>query len=154
MAKKIAIGVDHGGYALKKAIKEALEKKDYTVIDVGTHSDESCDYPGFGYEAARQVALKKAWRGIVICKSGIGMSMIANKLPGVRAGLCLSTEDASSARKHNDANILVLAAKKTTIKKALNIVEVWVKTEALKGRHSKRVRQIKQFEKKLFKKIT
>jgi RpiB/LacA/LacB family sugar-phosphate isomerase len=154
MAKKIAIGADHGGYALKKAIKEALEKKGYKIIDVGTHSDESCDYPGFGYEVARQVTLKKAWRGIVICKSGIGMSIIANKLPGVRAGLCLSAEDASSARKHNDANILVLAAQKTTIKKTLNIVEIWIKTEALKGRHSKRIRQIKQFEKKVFKKIT
>ncbi len=152
MVKNIVVGADHGGYALKKTIKPALEKAGYKVIDVGAHSEKPCDYPGFGYEAARKVALKKAWRGIVICKSGIGMSMIANKLPGIRAGLCLSTEDAASARKHNDANILVLAAKKTRPKKALNIIETWLKTGTLKGRHARRVRQIRKLEKKVFKK--
>ena len=152
MVKTIVIGSDHGGYELKKAIKSALEKKGYKIADVGSHSEKPCDYPELGFEAARQVALKKAWRGIVICKSGIGMAMVANKLPGVRAGLCLSVEDAASARKHNDANVLVLGAKKTRPKKALNIVETWLKTEALKGRHARRVRQIRAFEKKVFKK--
>ncbi|MBU0571800.1 MAG: RpiB/LacA/LacB family sugar-phosphate isomerase [Candidatus Omnitrophica bacterium] len=153
MVKTIVIGSDHGGYALKKAIKSVLEKTSYNIIDVGAHSEKPCDYPELGFEAARQVALKKAWRGIVICKSGIGMAMIANKLPGARAGLCLSVEDAASARKHNDANILVLAAKKTRPEKALSIVETWLETGALKGRHARRVRQIRAFENKVFKKI-
>jgi len=91
--------------------------------------------------------------GIVICKSGIGMSIIANKLPGVRAGLCRTVEEARSAREHNDANILVLSANKVPPKKAIEIVKVWLKTEALKGRHSRRVKKIKDLEKKVFKKV-
>ena len=152
MDKRIAIGADHGGFALKESLKAMLERSGYSVEDVGAHSDRSCDYPEFGFEAARKVSARKAPRGIVICKTGIGMSIIANKLPGVRAGLCASVADAVSSRQHNDTNVLVLAASRTAQGKAKEIVRAWLKTAALKGRHARRVRQIKALEKKLYKK--
>lgn len=153
MAKKIVIGADHGGFALKKKIIEQLERSRYRVEDVGTHAEESSDYPGYGFAVAREVSRKKAARGIVICKSGIGMSIIANKMPGVRAALCSSVKDAVSSRQHNDANVLVLAATKTGPKKADDMIKAWLRTKALKGRHARRVNQIKRLEKKVFKKI-
>lgn len=153
MAKKIAIGSDHGGYKLKEILIRELKKKKYTIYDEGTRSSDSCDYPGYGFSAAKKVSMKKAKKGIVICKTGIGMAVIANKLPGVRAGVCNSVKDAVSARQHNDTNVLVLAAMKVSSKKALEIMRVWLKTKALGGRHAKRVKQIKKLEKKVFKKL-
>jgi len=153
MAKRIAIGSDHGGYALKDKVIRMLKKSKYTVQDMGTYSGEACDYPEYGFQAAKKVSLRKADRAIVICKTGIGMSVIANKLPGVRAGLCGSVADASSAREHNDTNVLVLAASKLSAPKAQEIIRVWLKTKFLKGRHARRVNQIKKLEKKVFKKI-
>ncbi|MGD2279210.1 MAG: ribose 5-phosphate isomerase B [Candidatus Omnitrophota bacterium] len=153
MAKRrIAIGADHGGFLLKEKIAKALKKGRREVDDVGCFSPESCDYPRFGYAVAKKVSLKKAARGIIICKSGIGMAIVANKVPGVRAGVCYSTEDALSSRQHNDTNVLVLSANRVSGKKALDIVKVWLKTKAQKGRHARRVRQIKALEKKEFKK--
>ncbi|MGB2650798.1 MAG: ribose 5-phosphate isomerase B [Candidatus Omnitrophota bacterium] len=153
MAKKIVIGADHGGFALKKKIIEQLKKARYHVDDVGAHAAEASDYPGYGFSVASKVSQKKAFRGIVICKSGIGMSIIANKMPGVRAALCGSVQDAVSSRKHNDANVLVLSATKAGPKKSEEIIKAWLKTKALKGRHARRVNQIKKLEKKVFKKI-
>ena len=153
MAKRIAIGADHGGYELKETLKKALEAKGYGILDAGTGSADSCDYPVYGFTAAENVSLKKAWRGIVICKSGIGMSMVANKLPGVRAALCSSLSDAVSSREHNDANVMVLAANKVGGSLARKMVDTWLKTDFLKGRHARRVNQIKALEKKVFKKI-
>ena len=153
MAKKIVIASDHGGYKLKEKIISILKKKRYLVKDAGTFTEEACDYPLFGYDAAKEVSLGKAQKGIVICKSGIGMSIVANKLPSVRAGLCMNTKDAISARKHNDTNVLVLGASQVTEKVALEIVETWMKTRSLKGRHARRVEQITNIEKKVFKKI-
>ncbi len=150
MAKRIAIGSDHGGYRLKEKIKEMLEGKGCRVKDVGPDSDDACDYPKYGYDAAKLVSTGKADRGIVICKTGIGMSVVANKLRGVRAGLCFSVADAESARWHNDTNVLVLAAKKVSARKAGEIAEVWLKTPALKGRHAKRVKQISAIETREF----
>ncbi len=150
MARKIAIGADHGGYELKEKIKKLLKRMKYSFEDVGTDSPESCDYPEYGYNAAKKVSLKKADRGIVICKTGIGMAVIANKVRGVRAGACNTKEDAISSRQHNDTNVLVLAAEEVPTKKALEIVKVWLKTKALKGRHARRVRQIAAIEKKEF----
>jgi len=152
MAKRIAIGSDHGGYRLKEKIKEMLAKKGYRVKDVGPDSDDACDYPQYGYDAAKLVSTGKVDRGIVICKTGIGMSVVANKLRGVRAGLCFSAADAESARRHNDTNVLVLAAKKVGARKAAEIVEVWLRTRALKGRHARRVRQISAIEAREFRK--
>jgi len=152
MARTIAIGSDHGGVELKARIIKALKKARYAVDDVGTDNADSADYPAYGYAVAKQVSSRKAWRGIVICKSGIGMSMVANKVSGVRAGLCLSVADAVSSRQHNDANVLVLAATRTPSKTALEIIKAWLKTKALGGRHARRVKQIKDLERKEFKK--
>ncbi len=150
--KKIAIGADHGGFELKEKIKKMLKRGGYGIYDAGTKSSDPCDYPVYGFDAAKEVSTGKAWRGIVICKSGIGMSMIANKLPGVRAALCSSIPDAVSSREHNDANVLVLGANKVAGKKALDLVAAWLATKSLPGRHARRVRQIKELEKKVFKK--
>ena len=153
MAKRrIAIGADHGGFALKGKVMKALGRGKYQIDDAGCFSSGSCDYPQFGYAVAKKVSLKKAARGIIICKSGIGMAIVANKVPGVRAGVCYSTEDALSSRQHNDTNVLVLAANRVGGKKAIDIVKVWLRTKAQGGRHARRVRQIKALEKKEFKK--
>lgn len=152
MAKKIAIGADHGGFGLKEKIKKILVKKRYSVWDAGTDSEKSCDYPLYGFAVAEKVSRGQSWRGIVICKSGIGMSMIANKLPGVRAALCSSLKDAVSSREHNDANVLVLGANKVSAASAVNMVKAWLETDFLKGRHLRRVREITKLEKKVFKK--
>jgi ribose 5-phosphate isomerase B len=150
--RRIAIGADHGGFLLKEKVAKALKKGRYEVDDLGCFSPESCDYPQFGYAVAKKVSLKKAARGVIICKSGIGMAIVANKVPGVRAGVCYSTEDALSSRQHNDTNVLVLAANRVSGKKALDIVKVWLKTKAQGGRHARRVRQIRVLEKKELKK--
>ena len=152
MAKRIAIGSDHGGFLLKEKIKAALKRSGYRIEDVGTHDPASCDYPEFGFSVAARVSSGRADRGIAICKTGIGMSICANKYPGVRAGLCASAADAVSSRKHNDTNILALAATKVSAASAVNITRTWLRTRALGGRHARRVRQIGQLEKKVFKK--
>lgn len=153
MAKKIAIGADHGGFLLKEKLIKELKRMKYQISDRGTSSKEPCDYPEFGFRVAEEVSRGRASRGIVICKTGIGMSVIANKYPRVRAGLCSSVSDAESSRKHNDTNVLVLAAKKVSAAKALDITKVWLKTKALGGRHARRVKRIESLEKKVFKKI-
>ncbi|MFH1846142.1 MAG: ribose 5-phosphate isomerase B [Candidatus Omnitrophota bacterium] len=151
MAKTIVIAADHGGFALKEKVKKILKKSRYKLEDKGTFSPESCDYPEYGFNAGRMVSQGKAYRAIIICKSGIGMAVVANKLPGVRAGVCTSVEDAVSSRQHNDTNVLVLAANKTSKEKAEEIIKVWLRTRTLGGRHSRRVKQIKALEKKVFK---
>ncbi|MDD4956957.1 MAG: RpiB/LacA/LacB family sugar-phosphate isomerase [Candidatus Omnitrophica bacterium] len=152
--KKIVIGADHGGYLVKERLKKELARSGYSVIDVGAGECESADYPVYGFEVARNVSAGKASRGIAICKSGIGMSIIANKLPGVRAGMCTSVGDAVSSRQHNDANVLVLAAAKNGPDEAVRIMKSWLKTRSLKGRHARRVEQIKEYENKVFRKRT
>ena len=152
MAKKIAIGADHGGFELKEKIKSVLKKAGHRVVDVGTFSSGSCDYPEYGFNVAGKVSERKADRGIVLCKTGIGMAIVANKMPGVRAGVCNSKADALSSRRHNDTNVLVLASTKVRGEKAVDITKIWLRTKALKGRHARRVRQIREMEKKIFKK--
>ncbi|MFH1798366.1 MAG: ribose 5-phosphate isomerase B [Candidatus Omnitrophota bacterium] len=151
MAKRgIVLGADHGGFVLKEKIKDELKKMMWRVSDAGTFSAEACDYPKYGFEAAKEVSEKKSCRGVVICKTGVGMAIVANKLPGVRAAVCGSEKEAVSSRQHNDANVLVLAAAKMSAAKAIKIMKVWLKTSALKGRHSRRVKQIEEIEDKLF----
>lgn len=147
--KPIAIGSDHGGYELKNKLIEFLKSKKYEVKDLGTHSKESCDYPLIGFEVAKAVGEGKSDRGILICRSGIGMAIIANKVHGVRAAACYDKELAKSSREHNDSNVLSLAADYTDIDKAKKIVDVWLETEALPERHARRVKQIKDIESKL-----
>ncbi|MDD5496093.1 MAG: RpiB/LacA/LacB family sugar-phosphate isomerase, partial [Candidatus Omnitrophica bacterium] len=115
---KIAIGSDHGGYDLKAKIVEFLKEKGHDIQDLGTHSKESCDYPLIGFEVAKAVSDKKADKGILLCKTGIGMAIIANKVNGIRAAVCYDTELARSSREHNDCNVIILAANYTDAKKA------------------------------------
>lgn len=145
----IAIGADHGGYELKSKIAEYLKDAEYEVIDLGTHSKESCDYPMIGFEVAKLVGEGKAKRGILICKTGVGMAIVANKVHGVRAAACYDNKIAKSSREHNDCNVCVLAASYTDFKSAKNILNAWLETDALEERHERRVRQIRDIETKL-----
>jgi len=144
---KIALGSDHGGFQLKRSLIDYLKKNGHNIIDVGCFNDESCDYPQYSYEAAAMVRDKIADRAVVICKSGIGNSMVANKVKGVRAALCYNIAQVRSSREPNDANVLALGAMYTNPAAAKRMVSVWLKTKALAGRHARRVRQIKSLEK-------
>ena len=146
---KIALGADHGGYTLKGHLNRFLESQGFAVTDYGTHSSEPCDYPQYAYKVAKAVSEKKANVGILICKSGNGMAMVANKLPGVRAAICFDKDVAMLSRQHNDANILVLGSEHLFDDPEL-IVKTWLKTGFEGGRHQRRVKQIAQFEKKTF----
>ena len=144
---KIAIGSDHAGYDLKETIKNYLIEKGYEVIDKGTNSKESVDYPIFGESVAETVAKGEADRGIVICGTGIGISISANKVKGIRAALCTNEYMARMARKHNDANVLALGARVLGVDLALSIVDVFLNTEFEGGRHERRVHLIENIEK-------
>ena len=148
MAKKIAIGSDHGGFKLKEFLKKYLIKKGYRVKDFGTDSGAPCDYPVIGYKVAKSVSGGNFDKAILICKTGIGMAIIANKLARVRSGVCNTEKQAKSSRLHNDTNILSLAASYINPGKAKRIVDTWLTTKAEGGRHKKRVNQIKKLEKK------
>lgn len=143
---KIAIGADHGGFRLKDGLVKFLKKKGHGVKDFGTFSEASCDYPVVGYELSKAVRRKLFPRGILVCKTGIGMSMVANKIKGVRAALCNTVKSARLSRQHNDANILVLAANNVSEAKAKKIINIWLSTRALGGRHRRRVSQIEKIE--------
>ncbi len=143
---RIVIGADHGGFKLKESLVKFLKAKGHAVKDMGTFSEEACDYPVIGYEAAKLVAAKTYPRGILICKTGIGMSMVANKVKGVRAALCDRPDIARSSKEHNDSNILVFAANIVTPSKAKKILEVWLMAKHLGARHARRVSQIKKIE--------
>lgn len=146
---KIAIGSDHGGYELKVKIIGFLKEKGHKMMDLGTHSKESCDYPLIGFEVAKAVSDGRAERGVLICKTGVGMAIIANKLHGVRAAACYDKDLARSSREHNECNIIVLAAHYTDFKKAKEILKVWLEAKPLGERHSRRVKQIKDIESRL-----
>ena len=146
---KIAIGSDHGGYELKADIVKFLLDNKYVVEDMGTHSKETCDYPMIGFDVAQFVSEGKADKGILICKTGVGMAIIANKRHGIRAAACYDREMAKSSREHNDCNIIVLAANYTKFDEAREILKIWLKTEAAGDRHARRVKQIKDIEAKL-----
>jgi ribose 5-phosphate isomerase B len=146
---QIAIASDHAGFNLKKKLKDYLAKKGFKVQDLGTNSKERCDYPEFAYCLAKQVSRARLKRGIRICKSGIGNSIVANKLPGVRAALCYNVKAARLSRRHNDANVLVLGAAFVNAELAKKIARVWLATEFAGGRHKRRLDQIKQIEKEL-----
>jgi len=142
----IAIGCDHGGVDLKDFLVGYLCAKGVQVCDVGTHGRASVDYPDYGREVSRRVSAGEAVRGVLICTTGIGMSIVANKFPGVRAALVADLDGARSSREHNDANILVLSGAKTAPKLAQEIVDTWLTTEFTGGRHQRRVDKITQVE--------
>ena len=139
---KIALASDHGGYALKCDIKALLEKLGHQVEDFGCHSTESCDYPDFGEAAARAVAAGTCDRGIVICTTGIGISIAANKVKGIRCAHCADSLEAEMTRRHNDANMMAIGAGFTGKNLAERMVEVFLTTEFEGGRHARRVAQL------------
>ncbi|MDE7406183.1 MAG: ribose 5-phosphate isomerase B [Clostridiales bacterium] len=142
----VYIGSDHGGIALKSAIIDKLTAQGIVVCNVGTDIEESCDYPDYAFKVAEAVANGKADRGIVICKTGVGMSIAANKVKGVRCALCLNTEMAKLCREHNNANCLALGAGNTDTDTALQIVQTFLTTDFSGGRHKTRVDKITAYE--------
>ncbi len=145
---KIAIAADHGGLNLKNKIKEYLKANGYGISDFGTDSAESCDYPDFALPAAEAVASGECDRGIIICSTGIGVSIVANKVPGVRCAHCHDSYCAEFTRRHNDANVLAMGEKVVGEGYALKIVDVFLQTEFEGGRHQRRVDKITAVEKK------
>ena len=139
---KISIGNDHAGPDYKKAIVQYLEEKGYTIMNHGTDTFESVDYPDFGHEVAYDVQMKKADFGIVICGSGNGIAMTANKHQDVRAALCWTKEIAELARQHNDANVISIPARYTSIPQAVAMVDTFLTTAFEGGRHANRVNKI------------
>lgn len=145
---KIAIGSDHGGYELKEIIKKHLQEKGFDIKDFGTDSTESTDYPDFAEAVGKAVANKELEKGILICGTGIGISIAANKIPGVRCGLVSDCFSARSTRQHNDANIIALGGRVVGPGLALDIVDTWLGSEFEGGRHQRRVDKITDIEKR------
>jgi ribose 5-phosphate isomerase B len=144
---KIAIGCDHGGFDLKPDVIEFLKSRAIEVIDLGTNSSESVDYPDYGKAVGETVASKKADLGIVICGTGIGISLAANKVHGIRAAVVSDTFSAKMAREHNNANVLAFGARVVGKGLAIEIVKAWLDTEFEGGRHQRRVDKIMDIEK-------
>jgi RpiB/LacA/LacB family sugar-phosphate isomerase len=145
----IAMGSDHGGVELKDFLAGVLRSKNIDVQDLGTHGSESVDYPDFGRLVSQQVSQGEADRGILICTTGIGMSILANKYPNVRAALVQDRETARTSREHNDANVLVLAGATTEPALAREILEIWINTPFAGGRHQRRLDKITEIERDL-----
>jgi RpiB/LacA/LacB family sugar-phosphate isomerase len=139
---RIAIGSDHAGYRLKEIIREYLQSGGRQIADCGTFSEESVDYPDIGFQVARGVSQGQYEKGILICGSGQGMVMVANRIRGVRAALCFDQEAARMARKHNDANVLVLSGWNLPPDEAVKILEAWLTTEFEGGRHLRRIEKL------------
>ncbi|NUM79740.1 ribose 5-phosphate isomerase B [bacterium] len=149
--KKVAIGADHGGFALKEFLKKVLKDSGYTIVDVGTNSTQSVDYPDFAHAVAQLVSDGDCFRGIMIDGAGIGSCMAANKVPNVRAAMCYDISSAVNSREHNNANVLTLGGKMIGELVAEHIVKVWMKTEYAGGRHQARIDKINAIEKKYLK---
>jgi ribose 5-phosphate isomerase B len=144
--KTVALGADHGGYALKEALKSYLQELGYAVLDCGTHSSESVDYPDFAYAVATAVSEGRAARGVMVDGAGIGSCMAANKVPGVRAAMCYDLSTAVNSREHNDANVLTLGGGLIGGNLARQIVKTWLSTGFGGGRHARRVDKIMAIE--------
>ena len=144
---KIAIGADHAGFSLKENLRHKLAEEGYEVVDFGTGSAESCDYPDFAQSVGRDVAQGRSDRGILVCSTGIGMAMAANKVDGVRAAPAQNDDEVKFTREHNDANVLTLGAKYMDEGRAMELIDIFLKTEFAGGRHARRVAKIAQLEK-------
>ena len=140
--KKICIASDHAGYNLKEKIKYFLIKKNISTTDLGPNNTKSVDYPDFAKKVSRRIILNKSDLGILICGSGTGMSLSANKIKGIRAAVCYSLKSTRLSRQHNNANVICLGSRLISSEIALNLVNVFLKTEFEKGRHLKRVKKI------------
>jgi ribose 5-phosphate isomerase B len=143
---KIAIGSDHRGYDVKRRILSLLERLNHEVVDMGTHGCESVDYPDFAFQVAQAVSQQQVDRGILICGTGIGMCIAANKVKGVRAAPCHDSITAEMSRRHNDANVLCLSADLLGDELIDRMVRIWLETEFEGGRHARRVEKIQRIE--------
>lgn len=151
---RIAVGADHGGFALKARLIQVLQRRGCEVADLGTHSPEPCDYPAIGFKVASAVSRSRFDRGVLLCKSGIGIAMVANKVPGIRAAVCQDIFDAERSRSHNDANVLVLGAETVREPNAIRILGTWLRTPFESGgRHERRVKQIAALERRVMKRV-
>ncbi len=142
MKPKIILGCDHAGFDLKNIIIKYLEKKGYDITDAGTYEEKTCDYPIIAKEVAQRVATKEFEKGILICGTGIGMSIVANKVKGIRAAVVSDTCSAKMSRLHNDSNILCFGARIIGTELAKDIVDIWLNTTFLEERHLKRLEMI------------
>jgi len=147
--KRIAIASDHAGFALKEKLRIFLEKKNFKVKDLGTYSGERCDYPLFAYNLAKEVSRGRYKQGVLVCKTGIGNAIVANRLPRVRAALCYNVKAARLSRQHNDSNVLVLGSVFVSPALAKRVLNIWLKTEFQGGRHQRRLNQLKKIEREL-----
>lgn len=138
----IGIAVDHGGFALKQAVSDEIRAAGFDVLDLGTNSEESVDYPDFAEKLTEAIKLGSVTRGVLICGTGIGISIAANRHPGIRAALCYDEETAELARRHNDANVICLGGRKTTSSQAQRMVGIFLNTEFEGGRHARRVAKL------------
>ena len=138
----VALGADHAGFPLKEDLKAWLITHGYDLVDLGTQSADSVDYPDFALGVGSAITAGKADRGVLVCGTGIGMAMAANKVPGVRAAACSDAFTARMSREHNDANILALGARVTSREAAIEILEIWLGAEFAGGRHARRVEKI------------
>lgn len=146
MRLKIALGSDHAGFRLKEALKGFLVSRNFKVLDEGTYSEDAVDYPDFAKKVAEDIKTKNADFGILVCGTGIGMSIAANRIKGIRAALCLFPEMAKLARSHNDANVLVLPGRFIGVELAQWITEVFLSEKFEGGRHEKRVKKIEEMD--------
>ena len=140
--KKIFISSDHAGYKLKEDIKLFLKKKKYRFIDLGPNNDDRVDYPDYAHLVAKKVKINKNNRGILVCGSGMGMNIVANRHKNIRAAQCYNEKSTKLSRLHNDANIITLGSRLLSKKNALNCISVFLKTKFEGGRHSKRIKKI------------
>lgn len=143
----IAVGSDHGGFEIKEFIRDYFEKNGIDYKDFGTNGTESVDYPEFAEKVSRAVASDECNKGIIVCGTGIGVSIVANKIRGIRAALCHNVHYAEMSRKHNDANVLCLGGREVTSKEAIEIVKAFLNTKFEGGRHQNRLSQITKLEK-------
>ena len=142
----VAIGSDHGGYKLKEEIKKYLEEKEIEYEDCGTFSEESVDYPEIAKAVATEIQNKQCDKGVLICRSGIGMSIVANKFKGIRCAKCDNEEEAKFSRMHNDRNVLALGADYIETNEAIRVVRMWLATQFEGGRHAERIKIITEIE--------
>ncbi len=148
---KLAIGCDHAGLSLKNVIVSILDQQNIELKDLGTNSEESCDYPDYGERVSEAVSNGTVDRGILVCGTGIGMSIVANKFPGVRAALCSEDYSAKMSRLHNDSNMLVLPGRIISEETAKEIIKIWLETDFEGGRHQRRLDKIKAIEARIHK---
>src|SRR5689334_17512198 len=139
---KIAIGADHAGFSLKEKLRSQLAGEGHEVVDYGTNAESSCDYPDFAQPVARDVAAGRSDRGILVCSTGIGMAMAANKVDGVRAAPAMNEDEVHLTREHNDANVLTIGAKYVDEEQAMRMIHVFLETAFAGGRHARRVAKI------------